>query len=394
MTDTPSYRKVAILLMLAVTSTAPLAAQEAPRTISFDEAVAIALERNTTLKLAENAAALDAAAVRQEKMQFLPSLSLNTRTDQSYGRYFDQNEGQIFNETTESVSGGVSSSVVVFDGFANTTSLKAARLSEDASELAVARTRQSVVFEVMSNFLTLVEQQEQLRVREENLAAQEALEAQVQAYVDAGVRPISDLYQQQANVASARLALVEARRALELAKTELIGTLQLDPLRRVRLCRARDRRCTGSRGGSRAGRPARSRLRPAGGPGCERGECRGRRAGGFGRRGGIAGRPSPFRRGTTRSTPARATSASSISSISAAADRSGSASRFRSSIAAPLERPPSGRGSRRKTRASTSTTCGRKLGCRCGVPCSTSNPPRNRCARRRRSSVRRSSHSR
>src|SRR4029450_13903234 len=75
----------------------------------------------------------------------------------------------------------------------------------------------------------LVQQQEQLRVQRENLAAQEAQEKQIKAYVDAGSRPISDLYQQQATVAAARAPVVNAQSALALAKVDIIQALQLDP---------------------------------------------------------------------------------------------------------------------------------------------------------------------
>ena len=66
-------------------------------------------------------------------------------------------------------------------------------------------------------------------MRRENLAAQAALEAQIQIYVKAGARTIADLYQQQANAASARLAVVQAERSSELARIEVIRTLRLDP---------------------------------------------------------------------------------------------------------------------------------------------------------------------
>ncbi|CAN5664983.1 hypothetical protein BH23GEM1_BH23GEM1_00050 [soil metagenome] len=55
------------------------------------------------------------------------------------------------------------------------------------------------------------------------------LEAQINEYVEAGVRPIADLYQQQAVVASSRLAVVDADRAAQLAEVDLMQTLQLDP---------------------------------------------------------------------------------------------------------------------------------------------------------------------
>jgi outer membrane protein len=126
------------------------------------------------------------------------------------------------------MSTGISSSITLWNGGQNTANLRAARLGEQASGQDLARTRQTVVFTVASNYLELVAQQEQLRVQKENLAALEAQEEQIKRFVDVGTRPISDLYQQQASVAAARASVVETQRALELAKVNLIQTLQLD----------------------------------------------------------------------------------------------------------------------------------------------------------------------
>src|SRR5205085_2625338 len=82
--------------------------------------------------------------------------------------------------------------------------LRSARLTQEAGDRNVKRAEQTVAFTVASNFLAIVQQQEQVRVQQENLAAQEAQEKQIKAFVDAGSRPISDLYQQQATVAAAR----------------------------------------------------------------------------------------------------------------------------------------------------------------------------------------------
>jgi len=201
------------------------------QSITFDDAIRIALRQNTTLKQATNSAALDAATVRQQRLQFLPDLRVTTNTGQNYGRSFSESEGRIIDQTTQSLNAGLSSSVTLFNGFSNVASLRSAQLSEDAGERNVQRAEQTVAFTVASNYLGLVQQQEQLRVQRENLAAQEAQERQIKAYVDAGSRPISDLYQQQATVAAARSAVVNAERAYELAKVDLIQTLQLDPRR-------------------------------------------------------------------------------------------------------------------------------------------------------------------
>ena len=223
-----------ILLTLAMAASA--AGAQAPtqpnapsQTITFDDAIRIALRQNTTLLQANNSAALSSATVRQQRLSFLPDLRFTTNTGQNYGRTFSEEEGRIIDQTTQSMNAGVSSSVTLFNGLTNVASLRSAELSEDAGERNVKRAEQTVAFTVASNFLALVQQQEQLRVQRENLAAQEAQEKQIKAFVDAGSRPISDLYQQQAAVASARSQVVNAERAFELAKVDLIQTLQLDP---------------------------------------------------------------------------------------------------------------------------------------------------------------------
>lgn len=191
------------------------------RIISFDQAVEIALEQNDTLRQARNATALGELDVEQARSDFLPDLRLGSQTLQGFGA-----QG---GNTPRTTSLNLSSGVTLFDGFANTASLQGAKFASSASDADLARAAETVVFTVAGNFLLLVEQQEQLRVRRENLAAQAALEEQIRIYVNAGARTIADLYQQQANAASARLSVVQAERSSELARIEVIRTLRLDP---------------------------------------------------------------------------------------------------------------------------------------------------------------------
>lgn len=204
-------------------------AAQQPRRITLDEAIAIALRQSTDVERAENQVDLSRLSVRDAKMQFLPDLRISGGVSQNYGQTFDQGVGRLLTEGNQSLNGRISSSVTLFDGFANVARLRAAELDEAADELEAERTRQTVVFSVISGFLSAVAAEEQVRVQEENLAAQLAQERQVRALVDAGARPISDLYQQQASTAAARSAVVEAERALELARIELVRTLRLDP---------------------------------------------------------------------------------------------------------------------------------------------------------------------
>jgi outer membrane protein len=227
---TPAHRWILLAAALVASWAAPTRAEgqatpprAAPaRPITLQDAISLALAQNTTVRLARNAAAIDSLNVRAARNAFLPNLSASTQTSQGFGA---GSQG----DNAFSVSGGVSSGVTLFNGGQNTNALAQARLNLQASGQDVTRSRQTVVFVVASDFLDLITQQEQLRVQQENLTAQQQELTQLEQFVRAGTRPIGDLYQQQAAVAATRLAVVNARRAVEVAKLALIEELVLDP---------------------------------------------------------------------------------------------------------------------------------------------------------------------
>lgn len=233
---------VAVVLAMALPIASPVAAQQAPVTprstetpqaqaITYAEALRLALQRNVTVRQAQATVESNAIAASQARRNLLPDFRFNTSGAESYGRNFNQSDGQIVNRTIQTLNAGVSSGVTLFDGKRNVSSIRQAESNATASQQDAARTRQTALYTVATNYVAMVAQREQLAVREQALAAQRELEAQVQAFVDAGTRSIADLYAQQAAVASANLEVVQARRALELARLEIIRTLQLDPAR-------------------------------------------------------------------------------------------------------------------------------------------------------------------
>jgi outer membrane protein len=197
--------------------------------ITFEDAVQIALKKNITLAQAQNAVASDAASVRGAKMSFLPNLQLSTSGAQTYGRNFSETTGNVLNHNTQSLNAGISSSITLFNGMQNVATLHAAEKNKDASTLDLTRAKQTTVFTVASNYLSIITAQEQLKVQQQNLASLQAQEDQIRKMVDAGARAISDLYSQQASTAAARLAVVNAQHDLELGKVDLVQTLNLDP---------------------------------------------------------------------------------------------------------------------------------------------------------------------
>jgi len=192
-------------------------------TITLQQAIAIALAQNSSARFAYNTVRLDSLSIRSARNAFLPNLNGSASTSQGFGAPGGQGQNAL------SVSGGLNSGVTIYNGGQNRNILRQAQLNAGASGDQFGRVRQTVVFNVASDFLNLITQQEQLGVEQENLTAQEQELTQLQAFVNQGTRPIGDLYQQQAAVAQTRLALVNARRATEVAKVDLIQELVLDP---------------------------------------------------------------------------------------------------------------------------------------------------------------------
>ena len=197
-------------------------------TITLQDAIAIALSQNNVTRFARNNVLLDSLSVRSARNAFLPNLSAGSTTSQGFGA---KSSGSGSQANSLSFSAGLSSNATIYNGRQNVNTLRQAKLNVRASGEEFGRARQTVVFTVASDYLNLITQQEQLRVQNENLVAQEQELTQLEAFVKQGTRPIGDLYQQQAAVAQTRLAVVNARRATENAKVDLVQELVLDPRR-------------------------------------------------------------------------------------------------------------------------------------------------------------------
>ncbi|GMQ81754.1 MAG: TolC family protein [Rhodothermia bacterium] len=219
---------LALVVFISITGRAATA-QEIQR-IGFNDAVRIALERNVTIRRAQNNVELQVTTVAAQRAAFLPNLNFNSGTSRIYGLSFDQTAGKLVNESTENFNMGASSSLNIFNGFADVASLAQARLNLESQEYGYDRTRQTIVFNVITNYLNVILTEERLAIRQEDMAAQEILLNQIEEFVNAGVRAVSDLYTQQATLAASEAQVLTAESQFQVAKTRLIQILQLDPL--------------------------------------------------------------------------------------------------------------------------------------------------------------------
>ncbi|MDZ4699630.1 MAG: TolC family protein [Rhodothermales bacterium] len=227
------YRFSSLLVagvFLALAGFAPRYSQaQTPTQITFDEAVRIALEQNVSLMRSANTVELDAINLSRQRSAFLPDLSMNANASQNYGRNFSTEVLDFVDQTTNRMNASASSRVTLFDGFGRVSAYRQAQRNLEASDFDFERQRQTVVFNVMSSYLNLLERREQILIQQENLESQRQQLVQIEEFTNVGSRPISDLYQQQAATANAELTLINAERAYQLGEVGLMQVLQLDP---------------------------------------------------------------------------------------------------------------------------------------------------------------------
>lgn len=199
------------------------------REVRLDEALGMA--RGQAIGVLRAAAQVEASsaafdAVRDSRW---PALSLDVGGGQRYGLSFDQTSGGLTQSTVESVDAGLSADVVVFDGFERRAASRSAEAGVRAAELTRARAEQEAAVAVLQGFLAVAQAEAARTVGQEDVAAQEALLAEVRAQVEFGARPGFEVSQQEERVATAQSAVLAAVRDRRLAEARLVRVLGLDP---------------------------------------------------------------------------------------------------------------------------------------------------------------------
>ncbi len=216
-------------MLIGLVISGQLMAQETLN-LDFRQAVDIALSKNLNYKIQEN----NMLVLEKEKQvsiaSHLPNANLTNSFLRQTGQQFQQVEGEIVvtNVTNEIVSSGFSMNMPVFNSGRRILDTQSSRLAYQAGEKAMERAKQQVVFDVARRYLQVLLDKELLRIAQQNLDNQKQQLTQIDGFVDAGLRTISDLYNQQSEVARVESVVVDAQVQLENDLWDLAEYLQLE----------------------------------------------------------------------------------------------------------------------------------------------------------------------
>lgn len=222
-------RAAAVVLLLCA-SPAVMPAQDTVR-ITLPEAIELAASRNIDVLRAENALRSAQTRIYTAQGAFQPNLSVSAGPNVRYQLGTSDDPLSASRNASGSFSMGLSSGYTLFNGSADRASLAQAEQLARATDIGIGRTTQNTSYAVITAFYEIATARELIDVARQALEAELSQLERVQAFTEAGTRPIADQYAQEATAAAAELRLLTARRNLEVAKLGLVELLRLDPLR-------------------------------------------------------------------------------------------------------------------------------------------------------------------
>lgn len=217
-------------LLLMFLSTAAFAEEG----LSLDAALSKAMEQVPALKAARSQELAAQARARESFAPLLPQVSLGLQYSRSTANFVAR-PGAVPNslaggsnlslDSFDFFTGNVSAQMLVWDFFSTWNRHQAAKRSAEGQAAQTRSLELTTALNVRTAYFSVKAQEELVSVTKAALDNTLAHLAQIQAFVSAGARPEIDLAQVRAEVANAKLAHLNARNAVALARARLAQSM-------------------------------------------------------------------------------------------------------------------------------------------------------------------------
>ncbi len=225
-----------LLILCTLFLTTSLYAQ---KKLTLDEAISIALQRNSSLIQSKNSLEYSKTQLKSAWGNLLPSLGLQgswnwSRTQDIGGTQIDYLgnliEVPLTSTDTRSYSVGAGGSWVLFNGLANISGISQASDNLESAKLDLAKLKQDLVYQTTELYYAIASAKALLEVQRENVKYNRKFLETVQERNRLGAVPMADVYAQQYQLGNAELLEIQAENSYENAKGTLLNFLALDVL--------------------------------------------------------------------------------------------------------------------------------------------------------------------
>jgi len=214
------------IIIILVFFSAGLASGQAKKW-TLEECVTYAVDHNLTIEQYE----LDLDNVKIDESDafgnFLPNLNASSSISGNTGLSFDPTTNQAVTTTIFTASGGLSSSVTLFDGLRNIHRLNRAKLNAIASQYRLDNLKDDIRLNVANAYLQVLSNKESLRVFNAQYAVTQQDLKRTKELVDAGVVPRGDLLEIEATAANQEQQIVNSENSILISRINLAQLLQI-----------------------------------------------------------------------------------------------------------------------------------------------------------------------
>lgn len=217
-------RKFAALLVVLLTSALPLLAQEPMRTLTLEQALQVALEKNRDVQKAEEYRNWVQGKYVEERAAALPQLSVTAfgqrQHDESlrglYGQY-----GDLFPVQQDVRSGEIGLSQALYTWGQVGAAIRAAKVGMLTAEEGLRQSRQAALRDVSAAFYDVLLAKEVLAIARQSLDQKERHFEEAQKRYALGTATDYDVLAARVAVENARPEVIRAGNALRLARLRL-----------------------------------------------------------------------------------------------------------------------------------------------------------------------------
>jgi len=196
---------------------------------SLEQCIQYALQNNLQVKQQELNVKLSESQLKQSKLSAFPSLNISGDHAYSYGLVtsYSTNQKVTENETSQSTSFSVNSSVTLFKGLQITNTKKQNRYDLQASVYDVDKIKNNIALSVASSYLQILYQLELVDVAKRQVEQSQLQVERTQKLYNAGSVPEGTLLEVEALLASDELQLINAQNQLDLSYLSLAQLLEI-----------------------------------------------------------------------------------------------------------------------------------------------------------------------
>lgn len=201
--------------------------------ITLEQVIAIALEKNHNIKITNNTAEINSNNATIGNAGLLPSLTASgsysgSVTDTEF-KLFGQPSNTVNGAGSNTTSGSIAASYLLFDGFGNYYKFQSLKSLEEQSGVQARLQIEGTLLEVISLYLSAVTQEQNLKITEESISRSVNRFNRISKRFELGNATRLDLLSAEVDLNSDSVAFIQVQTLLQNAKRDLLVQLGEEP---------------------------------------------------------------------------------------------------------------------------------------------------------------------